>query len=126
MSKIVLVEDEAILQRALAEWLRIEGHEIITVISGKEALEVIPKELPDLVLLDIILPELNGIEVLKQLKSNDQTKHIPVIILTNLGDEQNRKRALSLGADDYLVKAGHDLESVNKIVNKVLKNSTGA
>jgi len=119
--KIVLVEDEAILQRALAEWLESAGHEVLALTTGQEALEVIPQEMPDLVLLDIILPGVNGMEVLKELKADPNTKKIPIVVLTNLGDEQNRKRALSLGAEDYLVKAGHDLDSVNKIVNKILK-----
>ena len=121
MSKIVVVEDEAILQRALAEWLEIEGFDVVTATTGKEALDVIQRELPDLVLLDIVLPEINGMEVLKRLKDNPKTKKIPVVVITNLGDEQNRKRALSLGAEDYLIKAGHDLESVNRIVKKILK-----
>jgi len=121
MPKIVLVEDEAILQRALTEWLEEAGHEVVPLATGKEAIDRIPIESPDLVLLDIILPEINGMEVLKRLKANSATRSIPVVILTNLGDELVRKRALSLGAVDYLVKASHDLDTVNKIVNKILK-----
>jgi len=78
-------------------------------------------EKPDLILLDLILPELNGLEVLKNLKANENTRNIPVIILTNLGDLENIEKALELGATTYLVKADHTLEEV---INKV-KNALG-
>lgn len=118
--KIAIVEDEAILQTALKEWFETDGYEVLAITTGKEALEQIPKEKPDLILLDVILPEINGFEVMKKLKASEETRHIPIVILSNLGDEQNRKRALELGAIDFLLKAEHDLDEVRKRVGQIL------
>lgn len=119
--QVVVVEDEESLQRVLVEWLIMEGYGAMGLTNGQEALDYIPKTVPDLVLLDIILPLVNGFEVLQQLKANPVTQAIPVIIMTNLGDERDHRRAMELGADRYLVKSDADLTVLKKIIEEVLK-----
>jgi putative two-component system response regulator len=116
MRKIAIVEDEAPLLKAMS--LELMGKEFVVVSAsrGKAGLELIKAELPDIVLLDIMLPEISGFEVLEALKKEDATKHIPVIMLTNLGQDSDREKAKTLGALDYFVKSSTDLtELTNKI-----------
>ncbi len=120
--KIAVVEDEDAIQRVLAEWLMLEGYEAIRITTGREAVEVIPRELPDLILLDLILPELNGFEVMIELSKNPKTRSIPVVVITNLGDEEDRKRAIALGARNYLVKAEYDFSAIKNVINSALKS----
>ena len=114
--KILIVEDEEILLTALSEELKQEGFNVVGAKDGVEGVETAAKEQPDLVLLDLVMPRLDGIGALKQLKEAANTKDIPVVILTNLSDYDKISDALSLGAMDYLVKANYRLEDlVNKI-----------
>lgn len=107
---ILLIEDDPMLTEIYQSKLEMENFEVSIATDGKEGLEMAKSAKPDLILLDIMLPELNGFEVLKQLGEGPTTKSIPVIVLTNLGGEQadNDKRlALSLGAKEFLVKTFH-------------------
>lgn len=119
--RVAVVEDEQAIQKVLVEWLESEGYEALGITDGQEALEVIPKQLPDLVLLDIILPEVNGFKVMKELKKNPKTADIPVIVMTNLGDDEDRKQALDLGARDYLIKAEYDFPAIKEIISEALR-----
>lgn len=119
--KILVVEDETALQRVLVEWLESEGYEARGATTGREALKLVSQELPDLILLDIILPEINGLEVMRELAKDVKFAKIPVIVLTNLGDEYNRQRALALGAKNFLVKAEYDFSAMKKIIEQNLK-----
>ncbi|MBI4050157.1 MAG: response regulator [Candidatus Doudnabacteria bacterium] len=124
--KIAVVEDEEALQRVLCEWLESEGYQAIGITTGPEAVRRIPQEKPALILLDIILPELNGFEVMKILKDNPATANIPIVVLSNLGDGEQQARASALGAASYLIKAEHDFASMKKIINGTLrKDQTG-
>ena len=118
--KILVIEDEATLQKALNEVLSEEGYEVISSLDGLKGLELAKKETPDLILLDIILPKMDGFEVLKRVKEDDKISEIPVIILTNLSDINDIQKALDLGATTYLVKADFHLEDVLKKIKKVL------
>ncbi|OWK26772.1 MAG: hypothetical protein US76_03570 [Parcubacteria group bacterium GW2011_GWA2_38_13b] len=118
---ILFVEDEPTLQKVAGEILRQEGFIVKSATDGEEALRLIKTEKPDLVLLDLILPKKDGFEVLKEIKSDTQTKNIPVIILTNLESTQDVERALELGAMNYLVKANYELNDIVKRVKDVLK-----
>ena len=104
-TKILIVEDEEILLTALSEELKQEGFEVAGAKDGVEGVEKVASEKPDLVLLDLVMPRLDGIGALKQMKENPATKDVPVVILTNLSDYDKVSDALSLGAMDYLVKA---------------------
>lgn len=119
--KILVVEDEEILLTALSEELRQEGFEVVGAKDGVEGVEKAASEKPDLVLLDLVMPRLDGIGALKQMKEGAETKDIPVVILTNLSDYDKISDALSLGAMDYLVKANYRLEELVTKIKTVLE-----
>jgi len=124
--RILLVEDEPLLISLYRETFEQEPVIFDVAETGNEALDQVNNEKPDLILLDILLPGINGFEVLRKLKSSSATKDIPVIVLTNLGSEEtdkDRQLAMSLGAIDYLVKSYHTPSELQKIVNKYLKKS---
>ncbi len=118
--KILVIEDEATLQKALNEVLSEEGYNVVSSLDGLRGLELAKEEIPDLILLDIILPKMDGFEVLKRIKEDDKISKIPVIILTNLSDLNDIQKALDLGATTYLVKADFHIEDVLKKIKKVL------
>lgn len=120
--KILIVEDEATLHKALVDSLMQSGYETLSALDGELGWDLISKEIPDLVLLDIILPKLDGFEILAKMKEDPKTADIPVIILTNLGDISDIQKALDLGASTYLVKADFHLEDVLKKVEQTLAN----
>ena len=110
MPRILLVEDDRFLRRAAEAALRRHGHTVLTAADGEEGLRVARSELPDLVLLDLIMPGLQGFEVLKLLKEDDATSSIPVIVLSNLGQDSDVQKAMEAGAVDYLIKANLALD----------------
>jgi DNA-binding response OmpR family regulator len=118
--KIVFAEDDALLSRAVNVQLLDEGFKVLSAADGESALKLIKKELPDLVLLDIIMPKLQGLDVLKALKKDAKTKKIPVIMLTNLDNPEDRATARKYGALDYYVKASVDLDELTKKIKKIV------
>ena len=104
MARILVVEDEKDLQDVLSYNLRQAGHEATLVETGQEALARVGTETPDLILLDLMLPDMSGIDVCRALKSGPATRHIPVVMLTAKGEEIDRVVGFELGADDYVVK----------------------
>ena len=107
MKKIALIEDDASIREMYKMKLEMEGYNIVCADDGEKALEVIKKENPDLILLDILMPKKDGFEVLKELKNSQDSgvKSIPVVMLTNLSNREDIAEAEKLGAADYLVKA---------------------
>ncbi|MCK4351835.1 response regulator [candidate division WOR-3 bacterium] len=116
-TKILIIEDDPYISRMYVEQLEKEGFEVDVAQDGEEGLNK-AKEKPDLILLDVTLPKLSGFEVLKRLKANEKLKSIPVIMLTNVAEVKKVKKALELGACDYLVK-GYTLPK--KVIEKVRK-----
>ncbi len=114
--KILIVEDEEILAKVLEEKFENNDFKVSIVSDGEAVLPMVRKFKPDIILLDIILPKLDGIEVLSQLKEDEDLKNIPVIMLSNLNDDEKIKQALSLGAVDYMTKIQHP---VNEVIDKV-------
>jgi len=108
-SKVLLVEDSKFLRMANERALAKAGYEVSTAADGEEALRVATDELPDIILLDMLLPKLSGPEVLKALKSNPATMAIPVIVLSSLS-QKNERKLKQEGAIEYLEKASLDLE----------------
>jgi two-component system phosphate regulon response regulator PhoB len=104
MARILIVEDERDLQQILDYNLRQAGHEVLAALRGKDGLELARSQVPDLILLDLMLPDVPGTEVCKQLKQDPQLRTIPVVILTARGEEIDRVVGFELGADDYVVK----------------------
>ncbi|MFH1575350.1 MAG: response regulator [Candidatus Nealsonbacteria bacterium] len=120
MKKILLVEDESALQKTLGDVLDQEGYKVMSALDGEAGLKMAKAEIPDLILLDLILPKMHGFEVLKMLKSDESTKDIPIIVLTNLESMGDIEKALELGATTYLVKASYTLEEVVSKIKKAL------
>ena len=123
MKKILFIEDESALQKTLGEILKQEGYEVTPALNGEVGLRMAKDKKPDLILLDLILPKIHGIEVLKKLKEDKETKEIPVIVLTNLGEIKDVEKAIELGATTYLVKAEYSLEEVAEKIRKTLGES---
>ena len=121
MKTILFIEDESVLQKTFGEILRQEGYKMISALDGESGLRLAKNKRPDLILLDLILPERHGFEVLKGLKEDKETKEIPVIVLTNLERIEDIDRALELGATTYLVKAQYSLEEVVEKIKKALQ-----
>jgi len=120
MKKILFIEDEAAIQKTLGESLRQKGYEVKSALDGEIGIRLAKSESPDLILLDIILPKRHGLEVLEELRKDEQTKDIPVIILTNLENIGEIEKAIELGATTYLIKANYSLEEVIEKIQKVL------
>ena len=118
--KILFIEDESALQMTLGNMLTKQGYEVLKAMDGKIGLELAEEKHPDLILLDLILPKMDGFGVLKGLKENEETKEIPVIILTNLENTGDVQRALELGAMTYLTKANYTLAEISKKIEKIL------
>ena len=121
MKTILFIEDEPTLQKTAGQFLEGEGYDIKSALDGEIGLQLAKNEKPDLILLDLILPKLDGFEVLKELKKDEVTKNIPVIILTNLEGSADVEKALELGATTYLVKANYGLDEVVAKIKDILK-----
>ena len=117
---ILLIEDEAALQKTFSEVLDQEGYKVMSALDGELGLRLAKQKKPDLILLDLILPKVHGFEVLKELKGDEGTRDIPVIVLTNLEGVGDVEKALELGATTYLVKATYSLEEVIGKIKKTL------
>jgi DNA-binding response OmpR family regulator len=119
---VIFIEDDPVLARILRAKFERENIELKIVSDGKAALELLNENPPDAVLLDLMLPYVSGLEVLKKMRENENWKNIPVIILSNLGAKQDIEAGLKLGANDYLVKAATPLEEVIKKLKILLSN----
>jgi DNA-binding response OmpR family regulator len=113
---VLVVEDDKFLQKILLTKLQKEGFDAQGASDGEEALQKLAAAKPMLVLLDLILPKVHGFQVLTEMRTNPRTKGLPVIVLSNLSQEEDKKRAKELGAIDFMVKA--DL-SINDVVMRV-------
>lgn len=118
--KVVVVEDEEALGRVYLIKLKQAGIEAVLAVNGEEGLDKIKSEKPDLVLLDLMLPVHDGFWLLEEKRKIKDIRDIPVIVLSNLGQEQDKKRAEDLGVKDYLVKAEMSFKSITEKVKKFL------
>jgi len=121
--KVLIVEDDRFLRELLIRKLEGQGFIISTAVEGKEVLSKAKEELPQLILLDLILSGIDGFEVLKQIKEDSQINKIPVIILSNLGQQEEVEKGLKLGAADYLVKAHFTPDEIIGKIKEVLGKS---
>lgn len=120
MAKILIIEDEEVLLEVLSNKLKKEGYEVIAAKDGLEGLEKMKSEKPSLILLDILMPRMNGFEFLETIRQDPNFANVPVIIISNSGQPVEIDRALKLGAKDYLVKAEFDPQEVLAKVKKQL------
>ena len=119
-ARVLIVDDDAFLAGIYATKLELEGFAVLSARDGDEGLKLAAKEKPDMILLDVLMPKLDGFEVLKRLKEDPACQDIPVIMLTNLGQKEDVEKGMSEGAVDYLIKAHFvPAEAVAKI-KKVL------
>jgi DNA-binding response OmpR family regulator len=118
--RILLAEDDRFLRKAAETALKRQGFTVLVAVDGEEALRMARAEVPDLLLLDLIMPKLQGFEVLRALKADAATAAIPVIVLSNLGQDSDVKQAMEAGAVAYLVKANLSLQDLVKRVGEVL------
>lgn len=126
MAKILLVEDDNNLREIYEARLQAEGYTIISAKDGEEALVVAKKEKPDLIISDVMMPRISGFEMLDILRNTDGLKEVKVIMLTALGQAEDKTRADSLGADRYLVKSQVTLEDIVKAAQELLGGTGGA
>jgi len=119
--KVLLAEDDKFISLAYKDGLFRAGFEVIHADNGKKALELAKKEIPDIIMLDVIMPEMNGFEVLEELKKTSKIEKIPVVILSNLGQESDIKKGQKLGACDYMIKSNYSLGEVVDKIKKIVK-----
>ena len=118
--KILVVEDETFLVKIYSVKLKKEGYEVSIANDGEEAVRLAAEVNPDLILLDLILPKMNGFEALEKMRASAVNKTTPVIVLSNLGQEEDIKRAEALGADGYLVKANFSIQDIVAKIQETL------
>lgn len=121
-TKVLLVEDDEFLRDICRRKLELDGFSVSVAVNGKEALQKIKEEVPQVVLLDIVLPDMDGFEVLSNLKNSPLKSKIAVIMLTNLGQKTDIERGLKLGADEYIVKAHFSVSEIIQKIKVVLKD----
>jgi len=123
MTKILAAEDDKLISGSLCDALTAAGFEPTPAYDGEEAVAKAKEILPDLVLLDIMMPKLDGISVLWELKANPATAKIPVIVLTNIGDVETISKIVEAGAVDYLLKSDQSVDDIIQKVKDVLARS---
>lgn len=119
--RVLLVEDDKFLRRACEKSLRQQGFNVATAVDGEDALRAIQAEPPDLILLDILMPKVTGTEVLRALRSDERTRAIPVLILTNSSKESDVREIEKLGVAGYRVKSNLSLEELGTEVRHLLE-----
>lgn len=119
---LLIVEDDSSLLKVLVEKLKKDPYEVVTANNGKTALEVINSKSPNLIVLDILMPDMNGIEFLKKLRANAQFAETPIIILSNFADSEYVSEAMSYNVFNYLIKSNTSLEEIASFIEEQLNN----
>ncbi len=119
--KILIVEDDTFLQGLSTTKLTKEGFEVTPVGNGDDAAKAIDESAPDLVLLDLVLPGTDGYGVLKKIRENLKTRDIPVIVFSNLAQDEDIKKAKDLGANDFMIKSNFTLDELSEKIKEMLK-----
>ncbi|HCI05253.1 MAG: Response regulator receiver protein [Parcubacteria group bacterium GW2011_GWC1_45_9] len=117
---VLIIEDDVFLQKAYDVKFEKEGIELLIASDGDQALAMLAKDPPDLILLDIMLPGISGFDVLEQIRKNDRWKSVPVLILSNLGQAEDIEKGKKLGVKEYIIKANAKINEVIELVRKYL------
>src|SRR3989344_3251476 len=117
---ILIVEDDPLMNRMYQKIFKFEKYDVDSATDGEAGLEKARKIKPIVMLLDIMMPKMNGLQVLEKLKGDPETKHIPVVMLTNLAGEKDAEKALMKGAVKYIVKSEHDPKQVVSMVKEII------
>ena len=117
----LVVEDDNFLIKAYEAHLAKAGFHVRTALDGVEAVESLKKVMPDIILLDLVMPRMDGFDVLEEMQKKSEWKKIPIVVLSNLGQESDRDRSLKLGAVEYIVKSDFSLQQTVDLISKHLK-----
>jgi DNA-binding response OmpR family regulator len=126
MMKILLVDDDTGLTQLLQLVFESRGFGVTLAYNGEEALEILEKELPEVILLDLMMPDVNGVEVCRQVRANPRMSHIPIIVLTARIGEEIQQEAMDAGATDYLVKPIRPSDLIRRVREVVTRSSSSA
>ena len=118
--RVLVVDDDQSIQRVLVQTLQLEGYEVATASDGVEALETLAGQLPDVVILDVMMPKLDGLDVLKRMRADERTQTIPVILLTARSSQEDVWEGWQSGVDYYMTKP-FDVEELLRFLSHVLK-----
>jgi two-component system, OmpR family, response regulator ArlR len=124
MAKLLIIEDDPLMSRMYQKIFTFEGYEVDIANNGEEGLVKIKSNRPTLVLLDIMMPKMNGLEVLDRIKADSDVKSIPVVMLTNLAGIQDAETAMAKGAVKYIVKSEHEPKDIVNMVKEILAGYT--
>ncbi len=124
MAKLLIVEDDQLISRLYEKIFTFEKYEVILADNGQDGLDKARTESPTMILLDIMMPKMNGLQVLEKLKADPDLKKIPVVMLTNLAGDKDAETALSKGAVKYIIKSNQDPKQVSDMVKEVLAGYT--
>lgn len=119
--RVLLVEDEEDIRTMFSEQLTLEGFDVTVAVDGLDAVTKVSTSLPEVVLLDILLPELDGFEVLRRIKADNKTADITVIMLSNLNQDDQRKQSLQLGAAAFIIKSSLTPHELSEQIKKLIK-----
>ena len=125
MAKILIAEDEPDIRDLVAFTLRFAGHEVVTVTNGAEAVQAAPLEMPDLILMDVRMPQMTGYEACEKIKADPRVKDIPVVFLSAKGQDSEIHAVLAAGATDYLLKPFGPMELTDKVKEFLEKYGKG-
>ncbi len=118
---VLIVEDDQFFSGLVAQKLNQAGFEVLLAGGGEEALNVLKEKTPSLIILDLMMPGMDGFEVLSRIKKEEKTKEIPTVVLSNLGQRDEVDRAISLGADDFLIKVNFTLDEIVEKVKEIIQ-----
>jgi two-component system chemotaxis sensor kinase CheA len=124
MAKLLIIEDDPLMSRMYQKIFSFEGYEVDLAANGEEGLVKIKSNRPTLVLLDIMMPKMNGLEVLDRIKADPEIKAIPVVMLTNLAGIQDAETAMAKGAVKYIVKSEHEPKDIVNMIKEILAGYT--
>ena len=127
--RILVVDDEIYIVHILDFSLGMEGYEVLTALDGEQALERLKNDKPDLIVLDIMMPKVDGYEVCRAIKTNPETQHIPVILLSAKGRNVDQKMGFDVGADDYITKPFSPrklVERINALLGQTVSERTNS
>ncbi|OGM15655.1 hypothetical protein A2V56_01960 [Candidatus Woesebacteria bacterium RBG_19FT_COMBO_42_9] len=124
MAKVLIIEDDPLMSRMYQKIFSFEGYEVDTADNGEDGLAKVRSGRPNLILLDIMMPKMNGFEVLTKLKTDPETKSLPVVILTNLAGQKDAENAMTKGAVKYIVKSEFEPKQVVNMVKEILAGYT--
>ncbi len=124
MTTILIVEDDPLMSRMYQKIFKFEKYDVATAMDGVEGLEKARAVKPTLILLDIMMPKMNGLQVLEKLKADPEMKHIPVVMLTNLAGEKDAETALMNGAAKYIIKSEYEPKAIVNMVKEIIAGYT--